>query len=151
MSETFYTKLSGQVKTNHVFTVKASNYTTMILQIQHDSEEILINCKKRGTGTNKNCLENLKSFILLPLDAPGVKEIKQVELYRKWRPYIPQYAQDITCPKPDDAIHLRHKDTVKVKRNAKAAAKKKTTAAVTSILSLLLFALVFFLLLFKLL
>ena len=120
----------------------------MILQIEHGSEESLINCKKRRTGTNDNRLENLKSFILSPLDTSGVKEIKQVELYRKWRPYIPQYAQDITCPKPDDAILLRHKDTVKVKRNAKAAAKKKTTAAVTSILSLLLFALVFFVIIF---
>ena len=33
------------------------------------------------------------------------------------------------CPKPDDSILVRHKDSVEVKRHAKAAEKRKTTAA----------------------
>ena len=38
------------------------------------------------------------------LPAPGLREIKQVELFCKWRPLLPDYARDITCPKASDEV-----------------------------------------------
>lgn len=82
MIESFYSKLSGNVTSNHVFVVKESNPTTMILQSDADSEQIIVNCNKRGSGTKEDRLEKLKSFILSPLEPPGVKEIKQMNCTR---------------------------------------------------------------------
>ena len=33
---------------------------------------------------------------------PGLKPRKQVEMYTKWRPLLPENKRDITCPRPDD-------------------------------------------------
>ena len=52
-------------------------------------------------------------------DAPGIKEIKQVELYTKWRKLIPEQFQNIICPKPADDIIKR------VKKNKADRAKSK--------------------------
>ena len=41
---------------------------------------------------------------LIMMKTPGIKEIKQVEMYQKWRPLLPEYAKDITCPKPIDRV-----------------------------------------------
>ena len=35
---------------------------------------------------------------------PELKDIKAVELYTKWRPLLPSWARDITCPKPSDDV-----------------------------------------------
>ena len=51
--------------------------------------------------------------------APGIVDIKQVELYTKWRKLIPDQYQDIICPKPDDHI------IIKVKRDKAKRAKNK--------------------------
>ena len=58
------------------------------------------------------------SFPLLE-PASGMKEIRKVELYTKWRKLIPDQYQDIICPKPDDHI------IIKVKRDKAKRAKNK--------------------------
>ena len=52
-------------------------------------------------------------------EAPGIKEIKQVELYTKWRKLIPEQFQNIICPKPANDIINR------VKKNKADRAKSK--------------------------
>ena len=56
---------------------------------------------------------------------PGISEIKQVELYTKWRPCVPCDYQDTICPKPDDKILDRIKLQKRQKAKSKLAAKKK--------------------------
>ena len=51
--------------------------------------------------------------------AQGISEIKQVELFTKWREFVPEEYRDIMCPKPDDDIIER----IKAEKSAKA--KKK--------------------------
>jgi hypothetical protein len=41
------------------------------------------------------------------LPAPGLREIKQVELYTKYRPLVPEMYRDELCPKPSDEILKR--------------------------------------------
>ena len=36
--------------------------------------------------------------------APGLKPRKQVEMYTKWRPLLPEDKKDITCPRPSNKV-----------------------------------------------
>ena len=53
---------------------------------------------------------------------PGIADIKQVELYQKWRNLVPDQYQDSICPRPSDNILL------KVKRDKAKKAKDKLRA-----------------------
>jgi hypothetical protein len=56
------------------------------------------------------------------LPFPGIKEIKQVELYTKWREYVPQYYKDEMCPKAElDIIKQQRLE----KRERKQSDKRK--------------------------
>jgi len=64
----------------------------------------------------------LQAYILNNLLAPGLKKIKMVKLYMKWRQFVPEPFQDEICPKPPDGILAR----IKKDHSDKAKAKKKT-------------------------
>ena len=61
------------------------------------------------------------------IKATGLKPIKQVELYKKWRPLLPEEYADEICPKPPDSILEMVKNERAEKQKAKKAPKKKTT------------------------
>ena len=56
---------------------------------------------------------------------PGLSEIKQVELYSKWRPLLPEQYQDEMCPKPSDNVLENVKKDRAKKRKEKSSAEKK--------------------------
>ena len=45
--------------------------------------------------------------------------IKQVDIWTKWRPLIPEKHRDITCPKPSEEILTAEKKRKKEKYNSK--------------------------------
>ena len=47
---------------------------------------------------------------------PRLRNIKQVDLYHKWGPLIPEKFRDEICPKPSDKIIQSVKDERKAKR-----------------------------------
>ena len=102
MMDAFYSKFKGNVTINHVFAVHDSSPTMMLLKADVDSETLRVNFKKRGTGTDAERVDNLQKFVSKQLKAPGVKDIKQVELYNKWRRFVPDPFKDVMCPWPDD-------------------------------------------------
>jgi hypothetical protein len=63
------------------------------------------------------------------LQSPGRKDIKQVELYTKFRKYVPSVFQEESCPKPSDEILERFKiektEKVKVNKQKKEEAENK--------------------------
>jgi hypothetical protein len=60
---------------------------------------------------------------------PGIKEIKQVEPYSKWRKFLPEEFRDVTCPKPDEDLMERQK-------GARMARKRKAEDAKRAALNL---------------
>mmetsp|Transcript_29630 Transcript_29630/g.43116 ORF Transcript_29630/g.43116 Transcript_29630/m.43116 type:complete len:98 (+) Transcript_29630:515-808(+) len=72
----------------------------------------------------KNMLSELQ-----PLPPPGIQDIKQVEMYTKWRHLLPDYAKDVTCPKPSDTVIKKIRD----ERNAKAKARQNKGEANQSV------------------
>jgi hypothetical protein len=66
-------------------------------------------------------VEQLRSRLLLEtIPCPGIPEIKQIELFKKWRKVVPKEFWKYTCKEPDDDVLIRHKK----KQNMKAAAAR---------------------------
>ena len=63
--------------------------------------------------------ENLEQLI-----PTALKPIKQVELWKKWRPLIPKKYRDDTCPKPTDAIINSIKERNREKSKIRTIQKK---------------------------
>ena len=62
--------------------------------------------------------------------APGLSEIKQVELYTKWRKLIPDQFQDDVCPKPtDEVLNKVKKDKADKAKTKKLNSQKGTTSS----------------------
>ena len=59
------------------------------------------------------------------LDPPGRKDIKQVELYTKFRKYIPLQWQEETCPRPDEVVLDKFKIEKKEKVRSHLEKKKE--------------------------
>ena len=65
------------------------------------------------------------------VNPPGLNKLKQVDLYKKWRPLLPPQFRDITCPKPPDTIVLEVREERRTKarhRQQKKKAEKAGTA-----------------------
>jgi len=56
---------------------------------------------------------------------PELKPIKQVELYTKWRPVVPEEFRDHICPKPPDHVLELVKKQKAEKQKAKKTPQKK--------------------------
>ena len=107
---------SGTMQVNHYFMVNNDNATTMVMKtfIDNDSQETFDFAKNNNLNNNNRKLL-LEQYIIKPLRAPGMKDIKQVELWKNWRQFVPQPYKDMICPRPTaDVI-----DRVKKQRSAK--------------------------------
>jgi hypothetical protein len=67
----------------------------------------------------------MKQYELEQLMEPGLPEIKQVELWVKWRKFIPSQFRDEICPRPNEKIIARIKEEKNDKLKVKNLAKKK--------------------------
>lgn len=120
-----YTRLAdGTIKDNHIFRVTAAAGSTKIRVMTDDTPGCefneLQNLKKRGVSEQAR-QDILKNQLPNALEPPGLREIKQVELYRKWRKFVPEEFQDEICPKPPDEVLNRIRD----EKTKKARAKRR--------------------------
>jgi len=70
----------------------------------------------------KNMLGDLQT-----LTPPGMADIKQVELYTKWRSLLKPENKDITCPKPPEEVLKRVRQAKNQKARKRTAEKRKAT------------------------
>jgi hypothetical protein len=110
---------TGMIVDNHVFIVKASDGATN-LRVKTDysdaceTNELLAFKKTRGLSAQERAVILQEGPAAIP--APGLAEIKEVELYTKWRRYIADPYKDIIAPKPADSVLAR----VQAEKNKKA-------------------------------
>jgi hypothetical protein len=77
----------------------------------------------RGGAAARTGLMNTQAGYLYPY-RPGLKPIKRVELFCKYRALLPKRCQDITCPDPGQDVIDSVKKTRAEKNADKRAAKK---------------------------
>jgi hypothetical protein len=81
---------------------------------------------KRGDKVGVERLLEMKNFSLKTLKAPGLCEIKQVELYKKWRQYVdPQYWDEM-CPKPSATV-MQHIKSDKADKRKKTIERENSS------------------------
>ena len=96
----FYLRFpTGTVQTNHIFRVEKKEPTTIHVSAADEEKLSCIDMKleKEGESAGDRKLR-LKATACTPLDFPGIKRIKQIELARKWHWYVPLEYRDFICP-----------------------------------------------------
>jgi hypothetical protein len=116
---------SGSIQGNHVFWVEAANPTTVYTRESWLDITVSIDFKSSKFSRDADRLEQLNNFTLQGLQPPGLRDIKQVELYSKWRKFVPAEFADDICPKPSDEVLARVAQTKGDKSRERAAAKRR--------------------------
>ena len=96
----------GTVKWNHFFWVSEDNATTMHSREYYhsDSDDTVTAFDHCILMENRLQLLSSARCNMRPMSAPGMKHIKQVELWQKWGPFIPEPYRDCLCAKPSDTV-----------------------------------------------
>lgn len=118
--------ISGTVHKTHLFELTSCDPGILVTKDTASPDSVL-----RRQDLRKNMKAEERATVvgdyekhLEALEPPGIKPIKQYELWHKWRPYIPLEYQDILCPKPSQEVI----DDIKKsnnERSKKAAGKRR--------------------------
>ena len=119
---------AGTVQSNHVFWVDSTIPTVVFTKETAEEPTIRLDFCNDKFVTRENRAQELKEFSLNPVQAPGMKAIKQVELYTKWRSFVPAEFADEICPKPPDEV-LENVQKERSKKNRERNAKKRATTS----------------------
>ncbi len=120
--DVYYKKFpAGTIQCNHLFWVEDSNPTTIYTKISNKADEV----EAIDLKTMVRNRQNLPSHVLNPLPTPGLKEIKQVEMYAKIQKFVPHEYRDEICPRPTDEVFAN----IKKQRSEKAKARSEKARA----------------------
>ena len=124
MLDSFYKQITpGTINKNHMFWVEKSAPTTLHMKEWTEglasSQNLLL-----GTDSIEERRKAMRSYAFKRLKPPGLSELKQVDLYLKYRPFIPPEHQDEICPRPSDAVMEKVKKERNEKQRGKAADKR---------------------------
>ena len=130
MLDYFYKKFpNGTIQNNHVFSVSSEHPTKMIVKTTDAADPVEMDFRLATNVNDNNRAAALQNYELTPIPAPGLKEIKQVELYSKFRRFVPDEFKDIICPKPSDEIldNIRQarSDKTRIRNNTKKRAASR--------------------------
>jgi hypothetical protein len=127
MLDNFYgTFKPGTIQKNQIFRVEDTD-ASLVMQCSTHSEAPFVEqaMLKRGqVRFDKTRVAAMEAFELQTLKAPGLRPIKQVELYKKFRPFVPREFWEDTCPIPSDDVLAQVKDDSSNKRKTEVPAAK---------------------------
>ena len=133
----------GEFKQSHVFTIYGNGMgghmpTTLVKQDTIEAAirtDDLLPTRRNKKADMFSAEERARRIARMAKDLKnlqpnGLRPIKQVELWKKWGPLLPEAARKITCPKPSDevieSIKLSNREKTKTRKNMKR--KRKETA-----------------------
>jgi hypothetical protein len=94
---------AGTFQNNHIFKVEHTDERMNMQCTVHDGAPFVNQpMLKRGQVLGEDCTAAIDAFVVAALKPPGLRPIKQVELYKKFRPFVPRPFGDETCPTPSD-------------------------------------------------
>jgi hypothetical protein len=119
---------STTIQKNHIFRVEDTDKTlSRQCALHSDSPFIPHPMLKRGHVLGPSRTAEIEAYMIETLTPPGLRPIKQVELWKKFRPFVPRQYWDELCPRPSDEVIAQVKDDTPQKRKHKVG-KKATTA-----------------------
>jgi len=130
----FYKRITtGHCEPNHIFSVKSNNPTKMIIKRNNiETHPIFTQDMKSGNFSNEERVHLLRTrpvthLGIIPI--PGIADIKQYELFKKWRKVVPMEFWKDTCPTPSSEVIERIQKRKKEK-SAEYRLKKKGNTTV---------------------
>ena len=137
----FYNDLSGLVLNNHIFTCDGDDdkLAMTIRESNLDEHQIIRHTAvrpKRGFANDIVKLRIESAKLLQMIQPPGINPYKQVELYAKYRPVVPQeYHQDEFYIKPTDDVlkKVKEEKVLRTENRAKVKALKEEKVDVADI------------------
>ena len=139
LNQYYHSLRPGQTHKAHVFNIsKERGATTLIKQDVKDGPETMDNIlptqakriAKYMTPSEQDPKIKELLYELHVIFPPGISEIKQRELYQKWRPLLKQENRDITCPRPGqttlNCIKNKKSDKARSRTTEKGKAKKNS-------------------------
>jgi hypothetical protein len=73
----------------HIFSFSGDKPTSSVSYSMYDGQPVTMKDLERKVAVVPNCEETLKNATPVSLPAPGMKDIKRMELWSKWRPLFP--------------------------------------------------------------
>ena len=151
----YKTPAGGEFKRSHVFTICSANHAISALQneqftattvLKQDNYESIIRAdnllpssksKKAKKARKLNPEERFQKLSRMEMELEqlvptGLKPIKQVELWKKWAPLLPEEFRADTCPKPSDEVINSIKERNKEKSKLRTKQKKLKNAKESS-------------------
>ena len=111
---------SYTVQLNHIVMATDKNprfLTTEAVKGVDSKLQNLTNLKKNSTAGQKSARTRIiKNNKMKNEKRPGLRNIKQVDIYHKWGPLVSEEFRDDICPKPSNTIIKYVKDERKAKR-----------------------------------
>jgi hypothetical protein len=105
--------LSGNIKTNHIFSCTDNGTQITIRQSNLDEhQEYVLNLCKRGTWdkVTQNQLIEHADKVLKPIQCVGLNPYKIVEMFKNYRPNVPiEYHSDLMHAEPSEEVWLKGK------------------------------------------
>ena len=95
---------AGTVQSNHCFWVESAAPTKVFTRESYLEATREIEFMNSRFCQQQHRLQELQQFTLKNVPPPGLREIKQVELFTKWRKFVLAEFQDEICPKPPDEV-----------------------------------------------
>jgi hypothetical protein len=104
--DSFYSTFeNGTIRVNHIFKVDKEEDVMEMQCYTHDGAEVVYQpMLKRCFEPRQERLVALKAAPLETLKPPGLREINQVELFKKWRKYVEPRYWDEMCLEPSSAV-----------------------------------------------
>ena len=95
----FYKDLTGNVKTNHIFTCRCGNEDEIVLRksaLEHNNEFIIRVLKQQYQHESRARMLEIADEVLVPIECMGVNPYKAVEMFKNY------YAQSGSNGKGED-------------------------------------------------
>lgn len=118
---------TGTVNRAHIFTCTQPGVLVIKDTAAEGSHTSIQNLVKNA-GTRGEVLANM-SEQLQPIEPPGIADIKKVELFKHYRPFVPEPFQEELCPFPGVEIMEKIKNQKNVKRKQREELKKSSKKA----------------------
>jgi hypothetical protein len=116
---------TGTIRQNHVFCMNNQDPDLNMKCVTCDGAKFVLQPMLNiGAKLSYERRKEIQYYVLEMLKPPGLRPIKQVELYKKIRPYVPRKYWAETCPKPTEEVI----DSVRKERANKRTKKNNNDA-----------------------
>ena len=132
MFDRFYKPFKpGTVTRNHVFWVEATSPTVMHTKLFDCSDDVVSfdHCLFSSPAcllSYPGRIQSMKEHVKIALEPPGMKPIKQVELWKKWRKFVPREYWEEICKEPTEETkrNVAFDRNEKQKKNSRRGRKR---------------------------